>query len=281
MILLDLNATTFSVLHATGLGADINKENIQYTILNCIRSYNMKFKDEYGDLVICTDARNYWRKDVFPYYKARRKLDREKSKIDWSQVFSWFDEVKSDLIEYFPYPVIAVDKAEADDLIAVISRSAVFDSSHKNKVLILASDSDFGQLHEWWIDQYNPVRKKKFEVSNPTKYLREHIIEGDAGDGIPNVLSDDDTFVTGKRQKVLTKQRKEHLLTADIDTFPESVKRNYARNRELIDFNCIPQNLQNEIWTTFKNTPIKNKSKLFNYFYDRKLVKFIENLQEF
>lgn len=80
MIILDLNQVMISNLMAqigNHTNIDIDENLLRHMILNTIRALNMKFKNEYGELVIACDDKNYWRKDIFPYYKAKRAEDRE------------------------------------------------------------------------------------------------------------------------------------------------------------------------------------------------------------
>lgn len=255
---------------------EINADFLRYMILNSIRSHVMKRvkNSGYGDLVIACDSRNNWRKEVFPYYKASRKTDRDNSTIDWEKVFESFNTVREELKEYFPYTVIDVERAEADDIIATLC-------GYGEKTLILSGDTDFVQLHDMMVEQYDPVRKKKVQINNTELYLKQHILEGDKSDGIPNILSDDDTFVLKKRQKPLTKKRMDILLSIHPNGYSPTEKRNYQRNMQLIDLTYIPEDIKLNIKEQYDNRPTKNKSKLFNYFYDRKLTKFMDSLQEF
>jgi len=271
MNLIDLNQITFSNLFAHVRNfEEVDADLLRYMILNSIRSYNVKLFDRNKEIVITCDSKNNWRREVFPYYKAARKKSREESKLDWNKIFTAFDTVKSELKEFFPYTVIDVDRAESDDIIGVLVKQSTDD------ILILSGDTDFVQLHRPGVKQYNPVRKKYVTIKDPEYYLQEHILEGDTGDGIPNVLSADDTFVLGKRQKPLTLKRKEALIKDH-----SSVKRNYLRNKELIDLNCVPESIKLNINEAYNNKKPADRSKLFNYFYDRKLTKFIHTIKEF
>lgn len=275
MQILDLNQTTFSVAFSQLKNIDeVNEDIFRYIVLNCIRSYVSRFRKDYGELIIACDSTENWRKDVFPYYKARRAKSREDSKVDWNKIFKSFNVVREELKEFFPYKVVEVPKAEADDVIAVIAQEA------SEPVLILSGDTDFMQLHSKNIKQYDVVRKRHISTTIKT-YLFEHILEGDVSDGVPNVLSADDTFVLNKRQRPLTKKRKEFFLKNPLEQYSTGEKRNFLRNKQLIDLNCVPEEIKINILEQYKELPVKNKSKLFNYFYDKKLMKFIDSIQEF
>lgn len=123
-------------------GGKLEPELIKHMILNSIRSYLVKYGNKYGKLVICCDSRNSWRRDVFPHYKHGRKKNRDESSIDWEAIHSIISEMKEVLKENFPYPLVEVYGAEADDVIAVLAKHY-----HKDEqILIISNDHDFLQL---------------------------------------------------------------------------------------------------------------------------------------
>ena len=66
----------------------VDENLVRHMILNTIRTYVKKFKESHGpEIVIACDNRNYWRRDVFPLYKAGRKKSRDASGHDWSSIF--------------------------------------------------------------------------------------------------------------------------------------------------------------------------------------------------
>jgi len=244
-------------------------------ILNSIRSYNTKFSSEYGDIVIACDDRNYWRRQIFPYYKANRKKTRDQSELDWSTIFSTLDKIKKELRENFPYKVIQIEGAEADDVIASLCQEY-----NLQDILILSGDKDFVQLQGYNnVKQYDPIRKKWIKDSNPESYLYEHICRGDQGDGIPNILSDDDTFVTSKRQKPLTQKKLDNF--KQEGSKDEAILRNFARNEQLINLAKIPKNIKEMVIDKYKETNEVGKTKLFNYFVEHKLKNLMEHINEF
>ena len=123
--------------------------------------------------------------------------------------------------------------------------------------------------------------KKFVNGEDPETYIKQHILKGDASDGIPNVLSPDHTFVEGLRQRPLTKKKIEAWVDMNIDDFEEEVKRNYIRNQKLIDLKMIPENLEKDIMVDFCEAPINDRSKLFPYFTDKRLRELTENIGEF
>lgn len=259
----------------------IEPDLVRHMVLNSIRMYLNKFKDEYGELVIACDNRRYWRRDVFPYYKANRKKDRDKSDLDWQGIFDCMKMIREELAEYFPYRVIDVDGAEADDVIGSLAMH--FGDDMMNPILILSADKDFIQLQKFMnVRQYDPIRKKFVSHNNPTMYTKEHIMRGDAGDGVPNFLSPDNCLVVGTRQKPITTKKLEQWLMMSPETFDNNeMIRNYKRNQQLIDLSFIPEDLKTKIINEYEAQKNKTRSKLFNYFVQFKLKNLMENIQEF
>jgi hypothetical protein len=236
----------------------------------------MKYS-EYGELVIAYDGTRYWRKRVFPYYKAHRRKTRDDSDTDWKALFDALNRIREELRESFPYRVVGTDETEADDVIATLCSTA-----GDGKTLILSGDHDFVQLHRFGnIAQFDPVRKAWVAHSDPQAFLREHIIRGDSGDGIPNVLSPDDCFVSGQKQKPLTKQRLTDLVTTDPAWYDPDVKRNFERNRQLIDLSCIPQENRDAILSSYEREGGKDRSKLRTYMMEHRLRQLMESISDF
>lgn len=286
MILLDLNQVMISNLMMQPGGLDNPDENlIRHMVVNSLRLYNTKFGKDYGNLVICTDDKNYWRRDIFPFYKAGRKKNREDSPYDWNAIFTILNKVRDEIKENIPYPVVQVDKAEADDIIGTLChRNGVYlKTADTEKILILSSDKDFMQLQKFAnVEQFSPMAKKFLRTSTPDSFLREHIIKGDRGDGIPNILSQDDTFVTEARQRPVTEKKLNTWLTQEPESFCDDMMlRNYRRNEALIDLEKVPTDYQTKIMDAFENAPRNGKSKLMNYFIKNRMKQLMEHLQEF
>ncbi len=277
MIIVDFNQVMISNLMmqlGNHTNTPLEEGLLRHMVLNSLRSYKQKFGNEYGEMVIACDDKNYWRKQVFPYYKANRKKARDSSELDWSMIFDVFNKIKTEIKEFFPYRVIQVDSAEADDIIATLVEH------HQEKVLILSGDKDFVQLQQHpFVRQYDPIRKKWITHNDPKKYLYEHILKGDSGDGIPNVLSDDDTFVTNKRQKPLTQKKIDGLVSASM--MDPSTLQNYNRNQKLVDLSFVPSHIKEQVLTKYQEEQGKGRDKLFNYFIKHKLKHMMESIGEF
>lgn len=300
MIIVDYSQTAISTLMAELAGrtdVEIRKDLIRHMIINAIRSYKVKFGAEYGEVVIAADNKKYWRKDKFEYYKAGRKKARQDSGFDWKLIFDTLHEIRAEIDQFFPYTVMDVEGAEADDVIAVLTEwtqtngfvqsEGLFGEPAPQPVLVLSGDHDFIQLQKYKnVSQYSPIHKKWIKPDSSIQhYLMEHIIKGDKGDGIPNILSADDTFVADARQRPITAKKMQPWLNIDPDNFHAQVDaetaRNFQRNRYLIDFDYIPDAVKNNIISTWQNRTIKDKSQLLNYFMEHRMKNLIEMLGDF
>ena len=284
MILLDFSniiVGSIMIAHKTSYEEKITEDFIRHLVLNSIRNYRVKYRQKYGEIVICTDCRSSWRKEVFPQYKANRKIKREKQHtqdgMDWSALFKTINDIINEIDTHFPYKVIAVPHAEGDDVIAVLSKNIQENS------IIISSDKDFSQLHKFnHIKQYSPIQKKMITTSNPYKYLKEHIIRGDKGDGVPNILSNDDCIVNGERQKPITKKKLAVWMKEDLSN-GNGLSVNWKRNQTLIDFDYIPENISSGILDSYNKEKLENEmpGQFTNYFVKNRLNYLMEHKGDF
>ena len=283
MIIMDLSQVMISNLMiqlGNHTNADIEEDLLRHMVLNSVRAYNVKFKNEFGEMIIACDAGNNWRRQIFPYYKANRRKNREKSEINWTSVFETLNKVRDELKDYFPYRVLRVDGAEADDIIGTLAQTY---GNTNEKILILSGDKDFVQLQAFMnVQQFDPVQKKWRKTNDVDRFMKEHIIRGDAGDGVPNFLSADDTFVVGARQKPISQKKLDQWLDADPKEFcDEKMLRGYLRNQQLVDLNFIPPDIKKEVLVQYEQQAGKGRDKLFNYFIEHRLKLLLESVNEF
>jgi len=286
MILVDMNQVTISNLMMQ-IGSkrqnDVDGDMVRHMVLNSLRMYRSRFSEEYGELVLCYDSKRYWRREYFPNYKSNRKKDRENSGLDWNLIFETLNAIRDEIRDTFPYKVLEVDGAEADDCIATIVDYVSKTPSAYEKVLVLSGDKDFIQLQKHnFVKQYSPVLKKFVNGIDPHLYIKEHILKGDRSDGIPNFLSNDNTFVDELRQKPLAKKKIENWVDQNPEDFcTEEMMRNYQRNKTLIDLDCIPSDLKVEILEQFEQPPKGDRSKLLNYFIQKRLKNLMNDIGDF
>ena len=281
MIIFDFNQVAISNLMEQ-IGSSktkVEESLVRHMILNSIRTYVKKFRDSHGpEVIIACDNKKYWRRDIFPNYKASRKKIREASGHDWAPIFDCLAKIKQELKDYSPYKVIDVDTAEADDIIAVLTMKY----SATQKVMILSSDKDFAQLQKYPnVEQYSPILKKYIKEPLPAAQLKQLIIRGDKGDGIPNILSADDCFVTATRQKPITETKIIKWMNQQPAEFcNEEMLRNYNRNEMLIDLSKIPDYLKQNILDTYGDTKVKTKQQFMNYLMSNRLKNLLEVIDE-
>ena len=284
MILLDLSQVMISnIVTQVGQHTDaIQPDLVRHMVINTIRSFRVKYGQQYGELVIACDNKKYWRREFFPPYKGNRKADREKSLIDWPALFDILNMIKQELKDNFPYRVIDVEGAEADDVIGTLCMEYGTILNSDDKILILSGDKDFVQLQMYGnVTQVDPVRKKDITTNDPVKFLEHLVLSGDRGDGVPNVLSPDNCIIEGQRQKPLRESKIDELLKADFNALPEDIRRNWNRNRMLIDLKQIPDSVRASILVEYGIQANKPRDKIFNYFITHKMKLLMEHIGDF
>lgn len=258
----------------------LDENLIRHMCINTIRAQVRQFKNKYPNVIIACDNRRYWRRDYFPFYKSHRKADREASGLDWNMIFGVMNTLRDELKANFPYKIIDVDGAEADDVIAVLTARL----APHGGVLILSSDKDFAQLQKYPnVTQYSPIMKRFIKIDDPQRFVREHILRGDRGDGIPNFLSSDNCFAAGERQKPISSKKLNEWVTQDTSKFctTDSLLRGFMRNQTLVDFDYIPSDIQMSIVKAYDEAIPATREVMLNYFISKGLKVMIENIQDF
>jgi hypothetical protein len=146
--------------------------------------------------------------------------------------------LKSGYVKY-----LRVEEAEADDVCAIIAMR-VRKLQPQRKIVIVANDRDYLQLVDpnlTVVDfpNFNPITHKKGELSSEQALLHK-ILAGDTSDDISSCGTNDAKKFACNPQ----------LLANKLDT--DTVFRDkFEFNRVLIDFNKIPQDIQDKIWSNF------------------------------
>lgn len=265
---------------------------LRHMVLNSIRAHSLKYKEEYGKVVICCDSKKYWRKEYFPFYKASRKKNRDASDLNWEILFKYFDEIKQELKDHSLYKVIEVEGAEADDIIASLCWWNQKDynfyglgPTSMERIMIVSADQDFLQLQKYsFVDQFDPMHKRNLRTDKPDKVLLEHIITGDRGDGIPNIFSPDNCFVLGVRQKPIREEKlRKWINSGDTKEFitSDEILRGYKRNEKLIDLDQIPEDLKKAISTAYEDAKTQTRSQFLNYLIVKQCSELIGSIGDF
>jgi len=268
------------------------KNLIRHVTLSTLKSYKKKYGKEYGELVICCDGRKYWRREFFPNYKANRKKARDNSDLDWTLIFDTLSQIRDEIKENFPYKVLHLERAEADDIVAVLAKWCQTNAlvqqglvEEPQKILVVSSDGDFIQLQKYDnVTQWSPIQKKYVKATK--KELHEktitHIVKA-GDDGIPNILSNDDVFIKGERQKpVSAKRLQEFIENGFIACKNDEERRNWHRNQTLVDFEFIPEDVSKEIINTYSNyKTTADKMTIMNYLIANKCRLLLDELEDF
>ena len=276
MILIDFSQTIIAGLMAQLKANDgeMSEDLLRHMIINSLRNYQKRYAEEYGEMVLCTDAANPWRRDFYPHYKANRKKARDNDDMDWTLIFDTLHKVKMEIKENFPYRYMYVENAEADDIIAVLCKTT------NEKVLIVSGDKDFQQLHKYdYVKQWSPNLNKFVVQDRPEEFLKEHTLRGDKSDGIPNILSNDDCMIEGIRQTPLRKPVFDAYMRMTIES-DDKYYRNYLRNQTLIDFDFIPEDVESRILQEYEKTEVV-QGKVFDYLRTHRLDDLLTNVEDF
>jgi len=278
MILIDFTQTIIAGLMAQLKNNDgeINENMLRHMILNSCRNYQRRYGPDYGQIVLCTDAANPWRRDFFPLYKANRKKTREADDKDWKLIFDTLHKVKMEIKDNFPYKYMYVPECEADDIIAVLVKHA----PEGEDILIVSGDKDFQQLHKFDnVRQWSPNLNKMVDCPDAKLFLKEHILKGDKSDGVPNILSNDDCLDAGIRQTPMRRPILEKYLRITIEN-DDKYYRNYLRNQTLIDFEMIPERINDAILSEYQSVePVRGK--VFDYLRTQRLNQLLDNIGDF
>lgn len=280
MLIIDFSQVTISSYMILAMSEQYRNQSVDIDLvrhisLDGIRYINSKFRRKYGQPILAIDSpKGSWRKQAFPYYKAHRSQNRKESAIDWAELLRQINTIKREIIEVFPYKVIEVDHAEADDIIGVLARKSV---AENQEVMIVSGDKDFIQLqiNTNLVQQWDKRLDKYVGADNPKRYLFEHVLKGDAGDGIPNILSPGDSFVNKIRQRPMTQKRIEEFWEDKLalKEFPR-----FSENLKIIDLNYTPNDIKTKILDNFDNYVVNDRNEMKNYLIKNRMKLLYEKI---
>ena len=278
MILLDFSSIAMSSIFPRIDQFEEDTDMIRHIMINIIRRYNVEYRDEYGEMVVCMDAGNNWRRDYFPQYKANRRKDRKNSIHDWNAIFTMMNQVRDDIRNLSPFRTVWVDKCEADDCIGTIVEKHM----SPEPILIVSPDGDFKQLQKYPnVKQWSNLQKKWVVSDDPVEELHVKICKGDTGDGVPNCLSEDDVLITeGVRQTPMSK-KKIAAMKDDIEALGHATAKRFVRNRTLIDLARTPEDLKANIMEEYQKPVKGNMMNWMNYLMKNNLKLLLESASDF
>lgn len=279
MVLMDYSSIAMSSLMVRIGDYENDFDMIRHMIFNMIRRYNVEYREKYGEMVLCMDAADSWRRKQHSFYKAGRRKGREKSEHDWEAIFSMLNSVRDELINKSPFTVVRVDGAEADDVIGAICEL----NSNPEPILIISPDKDFVQLQRYPnVSQYSNLQKKFVHPDvDALTDLNEKIMRGDSGDGVPNVLSDDDTFIDESKRQTPLSKKKLAMLNEDPEALGTTVARNIIRNRDLIDLTRTPVEMKEEAMRQLAAGPKGSINSLMSVMTKHRMKLLLESLPDF
>jgi len=284
MVIVDFNGLAIgSIMGQLSRGEELSENLVKHIILNNLRVYRNKYPEsKHGNMVIACDSYS-WRKDVFPEYKAARKANRATDKHDWPLIFDLIESTLDDLRENFPYAVIKIDSAEADDIIGALTvHKADFGGED---VVIISADKDFIQLQQYGhVEQWSPMFNKMIKEDNPRRYLFEHLLKGDSGDGVPNANSHDDVFTTGSRQTPMTQKAIDKYWDNRDDLemiMKPNVFRNFMRNVQMIDLTNTPDGIREEAINKYENYVYPTRTNILTYLVEHRMKMLVDCAAEF
>jgi hypothetical protein len=294
MVLVDFNGLAIgSIMGQLSRGEELSENLVKHIILNNLRVYRNKYPEQkHGKMVIACDSYS-WRKD--PEYKAARKANRATDKHDWPLIFDLIEDTLKDLRENFPYAVIKIDSAEADDIIGALTTHKAIkpfsleeryrDCAGGEDVVIISADKDFIQLQQYGrVEQWSPMFNKMIKEDNPRKYLFEHLLKGDAGDGVPNANSHDDVFTTGSRQKPMTQKQIDKYWDNRDDLemiMKPNIYRNFMRNVQMIDLTNTPDGIREAAINIYENYVYPTRTNILTYLVEHRMKMLVECAEEF
>lgn len=253
----------------------VDDDLLRRVTLTQILNYKKKYQD-YGKVIICADGRNYWRRQIFPLYKKNRKKARDDSDFDWGAFYLVFDRIQQELRE-LPFKFLKIEGLEADDIIGILGMRF----ANGEKIMVVSADKDLIQIQRMNknVKQFSPITKKL--VKKPDYSLVEHIIRGDSSDGIPNIFSDDDTFmVEEKRQKPVSKDFVNEAKKMDDPSLcapNDVVLDKYLRNEKLIDLTKIPKEYWDQVTDAYLEKHVA-KTTILKYAVKHKLKHVLNKL---
>lgn len=304
MILVDFSQIAYAAVHATTKKGAVDESFLRHLVLSSILHIQRKHCRRYGnEIVLACDGRHCWRRAYFTPYKWTRRQENPKEELDWDVIHASLNTIQHEIKEHFKYTVINIDEAEGDDVIGAMANYAhtrmtqtfmdfggiILDSEketlERHPTLIVSSDKDYGQL-AYIADQYDPKKKTFITSQDADNALRYLILNGDVGDGVPNILSDDDVFtVKGKRQKPITKKKMIEWNTMTIQQLKDSdpaINKNWERNDTLINLrDKIPPEICSRVIREFIDQEGKKSVGLMDYFFKNRLHKLMQDIQEF
>lgn len=266
----------------------IEIDMMRHMFLDTVRGNIMRFKKDYPNVVLAVDAtkNGYWRRDIAWYYKRNRSKARLESEWDWDTIFGMVNQIIEEFSLHLPRKVISIDKVEADDIIAVLTKEL---ATAGHPVMIVSSDGDYTQLHvHKGVKQWSPMQKKLVKPKHGSPYadLMVKLVKGDKKDCVSPIKCRSSYYadrIEGERApSVKTTWLKELTDAEDPRTLlDDELTKRFDENVKLIDFNAIPQEIVDSIKDQYYNKQVGTRNGFYSYLVRSKCAKLISKITDF
>ena len=156
------------------------------TVESLAKSYNA------GQIIVLADGGSFYRKEIFPEYKANRKEKYADQTEQEAKEFEMFMAEFSNTLTLLKekYPVFQFKGVEADDIAAYIVKEFDYDDCW-----LISSDKDWDLLINEKVSRFSTVTRKETTVHNWDEhydfeipdYITFKCLTGDKGDNVPGI----------------------------------------------------------------------------------------------
>jgi len=207
-----------------------------------IKEIQKKLKIENPMIIVAKDCHraDIWRNEFIENYKGTRDYTNFHGKRAFELAYEHL--FKDAGVKY----IVSHPKLEADDCIAILIK--YFKKNHKQfiKPTIITADHDYMQLIDDWVEIYTlkfqPLRTKKNSTYNSECDLFCKIVTGDKSDNISGVFK--------KCGKVTALKLWNDHNSLEKKLEKDNCRSIFERNKKIIDFNEIPNYLEEEFLKT-------------------------------
>ena len=251
--------------------------NVIYGFMRTLINENSIFNFDGIFAVFDTPTSSNWRKEIYPAYKANRKLKTEKDFQDKEIIDAQLEHLIK-ILKAANVTVLANKKHEADDIIASLAEMLKED----HKVYILSSDKDLLQLVDKNVYLIRPkqgnnsvktlVNLQTFknlypELENPERIFDLKVLTGDSSDNISGLTRVGDK--TGL--KMLAQYKSVENMLSDLDSLDEKTKKLIESDMPTLEVNQRIIKLIRNIEIPEERRPIQQtdfRNELMNKYYN-------------
>lgn len=193
LILIDGKPLVFksSVVELQYKGEEVG---IIYNFVKILRKILLKLlEDDEGICIVVWDkGKSKYRRELYPDYKANRKMTDEDYERYKNKVVPQIQKIK-EILFYLGMPQVEADDTEADDIIGVLVEK---NKENFDKILVVSPDKDMYSFLRENVILYNPISEKFYDLQSfykdfdslsPQQYVFVKALAGDPSDNILGV----------------------------------------------------------------------------------------------